>query len=379
MNDDDALELFKKALPTPEASFVQLSVTASNMRARALAEVRTARRVAAQRAPGLDLIALMLHGKTTGFEKVTAMIDEMIELLKGEQQDDDQKKEYCGTEFDTADDKKKGLEKTVADEEAAMSRAEEGIATLTEELKALAAGIENLDKSVGQATETRKQEHSDYTELMALDTQAKELLGVAKNRLNKFYNPSQYLAPPKKELTQEEKIYQTVVPAEEPALVQRVAPPPPPETFGAYNKKTQESSGVIAMVDMLVQDIDKEMTEAETSEKDAQQDYEKLMEDAKAKRAADSKSISEKESSKADLEGELQTHNDGKAAAAKELMATHEYISGLHAECDWLVENHETRKAARASEVESLKNAKAVLAGADYSLVQVHKSRHLRG
>merc|ERR1719163_2629517 len=132
------------------------------------------------------------------------------------------------------------------------------------------------------------------------------------------------------------------------------------------------------MVDLLVRDLVKEMAEAETSEKDAQADYEQLMEDAKAKREADSKSISQKEGSKADLEAELQTHKDGKKAAKKELAATVEYIGGLHSECDWLVENHEARKAARASEVESLKNAKAVLAGADYSLVQVGK-HYLRG
>ena len=75
-----ALELFKKSLPTPEAaSFVQLSTSAAQVRARALAEVRTAQRVAAQRAPGLDLIALALHGSAAGFEKVTAMIDEMVD------------------------------------------------------------------------------------------------------------------------------------------------------------------------------------------------------------------------------------------------------------------------------------------------------------
>jgi len=257
-----------------------------------------------------------------------------------------------------------------------MSRAEEGIATLTDELAALAAGIAELDKSVAEATEQRKEEHTDFTELMASDTQAKDLLGVAKNRLNKFYNPSLYIAPPKKELTREEAVYQTVVPA---AFMQHgVAPPPPPETFGAYTKKSQETTGVITMIDMLVADLDKEMQEAETSEKDAQNDYEKLMADAKSKRAADSQSIAEKESSKAELEGELQTHKDGKAAATKELSATLEYISGLHGECDWLVENHEARKTARAGEVESLKNAKAVLAGADYSLVQVQK-HYLRG
>merc|ERR1719482_2305978 len=201
LNNDDALELFKKALPTPQASFVQLTSRMSNMRARALAEVRKS----SQRSPGLDLIALALHGKTGGFEKVTAMIDEMVVVLKKEQDDDDKKQDYCATEFDQSDDKKKGLEKTVADEEAAISRAEDVIATLTEEIKALVAGIEALDKSVAQATEQRKEEHADFTDLMAQNTQAKDILGFAKNRLNKFYNPKQYIEPPKKELTREER------------------------------------------------------------------------------------------------------------------------------------------------------------------------------
>lgn len=43
----------------------------------------------------------------------------------------------------------------------------------------------------------------------------------------------------------------------------RAAPPPPPETFGAYSKKGQESSGVIAMIDLLIADLDKEMQQAE--------------------------------------------------------------------------------------------------------------------
>merc|ERR1712125_73615 len=48
LNDDDALELFKKALPTPQASFMQLSSTMADVRARALAEVRVARRAATE-------------------------------------------------------------------------------------------------------------------------------------------------------------------------------------------------------------------------------------------------------------------------------------------------------------------------------------------
>merc|ERR1712232_396256 len=214
-----------------------------------------------------------LNSKTTGFEKVTAMIDKMVAALKTEQQNDDQKKQYCETEFDQSDDKRKALETTASDEEAAADRAEEGIATLASEIKALNAGIADLDAAVADATEQRKQENTDFTELIAMDTQAKEILGFAKNRLNKFYNPKLYIPPPKKELSREEKVYQTVVLAQSGAK-----PAPPPETFeGAYKKKGESNSAVIASIDLLIKDLDKEMQVAGVEEKEAQKDYEVMM------------------------------------------------------------------------------------------------------
>merc|ERR1719242_670134 len=104
------------------------------------------------------------------------------------------------------------------------------------------------------------------------------------------------------------------------------------------------------------------------------------MADAAAKRAADSKSEADKNAAKANLEVEVQKMTAEHKATAKAAMDKHEYIKDLHLECDWLLTNFEARKAARAGEVESLKNAKAVLAGADYSLAQVTASRaQLRG
>ena len=79
-----------------------------------------------------------------------------------------------------------------------------------------------------------------------------------------FYNPKLYIEPPKKERTRAEAVYETVVPTTAaPAFAQNGAKPaPPPETFeGAYGKKSQESNGVIAMVDLLVADLDKEMSD----------------------------------------------------------------------------------------------------------------------
>jgi len=118
----------------------------------------------------------------------------------------------------------------------------------------------------------------------------------------RFYNPKLYKAPPKQELSREDRIAVNMggdaptTPA--PGGIagtgvtvflqtsgDKAAPPPPPETFGAYSKKSEESNGVIGMIDLLVADLDKEMTEAETEEKNAQADYEEMMADSAEKRA----------------------------------------------------------------------------------------------
>jgi len=43
----------------------------------------------------------------------------------------------------------------------------------------------------------------------------------------------------------------------------------------------------LAMIDLLVKDLDKETTEAETEEKDSQAEYEQLMTDSLEKRTVD--------------------------------------------------------------------------------------------
>merc|ERR1719188_1797556 len=109
------------------------------------------------------------------------MIDKMVKTLKDEQNDDDNKKEYCGIQLDSAEDKIKELDRSVSDEETAIAEANDVLANLASDIKALAEGIEALDKSVVESTAQRKAEHDDYKQLMAEDS-AKELLRLAKNR-----------------------------------------------------------------------------------------------------------------------------------------------------------------------------------------------------
>jgi len=394
LNDDDALELFKATLPSASMSLVQVQIGSAAIRSRALALITRARAVAKKghmTAPQLDLLALALSGKKAGFEKVIAMIDSMVANLGKEQTDDDNLKAYCEQSLDKADDKRKTLENSIADSKAAIDEMNGAIAQLTEQIAQLTADVKALDKAVADATALRQGENADYKQLMSDDTTAKELLNFAKNRLNKFYNPKMYKPPAKRELTAEERITVNlggVVTTPAPggiadtgigaAFVQTssvVAPPPPPETFGPYSRKDEMGNGVISMIDLLIKDMDKEMQEASVSEKNSQEEYETMMAESAAKRAADSKSITDMSAEKAATEESLQAENDHKADTTGEHMNTMKNIASLHAECDWLVQYYDVRKQARADEVESLQNAKAVLSGAGYSLVQQGRLR----
>jgi len=259
----------------------------------------------------------------------------------------------------------------------------------------LKAGIVQLDKSVADATAQRKAENAKYKELMASDGAAKELLLMARNRMQKFYNPKLatlvQTAPEETTFVEDETADQDQADQDEetdasaPAFVQVVsdaeaAPPPPPETASAYKKKSSQSSGVVAMMNLLLTDLDKEMTEAKVSEKNDQAEYEKMIIDSASKRAQDAKSLTDKEANKASVQGAIEKNTAAKKSTIAGLAGTNKYLAALHSECDWLLQYYQVRKDARADEVDALQKSKAVLKGADYKFLQIGSVRsHLRG
>jgi len=346
LNSDDALELFKKTLPGP-SSLLQVGSKRA-LQAKALAVLEGASK--AHKSPALDLIVMALRGKKGGFEKVTKLIDDMVKNLKKEQTDDDAKKAFCGDEIDQTEDKQKELKNKIHGIETHIEEDENDIESTTGEIKALREGIKDLDKSVAEATAQRKAEHEAYVETAAQNNAALELLEFAKNRLNKVYHPEQY---------KEESFVQ---------IRSHVQTHDEPEAFGAQKK--QNGGGVIGMLDKLRNDLKLEMNEDKLEENDAQSDYEKLMADSAAKRASDSKALTEKEGAVADATADLTESKAHRKEVMTESQETDRYMSNLHATCDWLQENFDTRKQARTEEIESLEKAKAVLAGADFSLAQ---------
>jgi len=406
LNDDDALDLFKKTLPSPGESLLQVR-TRSSSRARAQYLLQQAQASATGTTSiDLRLMQMALKGKKAGFEKIVAMMDNMVTLLGKEQVEDEKQKEYCEAEFEKSEDEEGELDRKIKGLNTEIEEGKEAIAALKDGIAGLLAGIADLDKSVAEATATRKEEATEYTTTKSQNSAAVQLLEVAKNQLNKFYNPTNYKPPPAQEMTEEERIYAasggTVTTAAPGGIagtgvtafldelsfvqvhearrsfgpvsfVQAKAkqdgpPPPPPMAVEAYKK--QDSGGPVALIDRLKNDLKMEMQEDDMEEEQAQKDYEETMAQSAKKRATDSKTIVEKEQQMAEAEALLQKATAAHKSESEELMALKEYVSNLHKECDFLIENFDARKTARTNEIEAIKKAKAVLAGADYSLAQ---------
>jgi DNA repair exonuclease SbcCD ATPase subunit len=377
LNDDDALDVFKKAVPaslsqTSEWGFLQARNSRSNRLAKAQALITSATQI--YRSRPLQLLAYTMSsklrlakksGNKADFTEITKMIDGMVEVLTKEGADDEKHKAFCTDEFGTSADKMKATQEDIASLTATISELTDESATLAEDIVTLTKEIQSLDKAVADATEQRKEEHADYTETLALSETAIELIAKAKNRLQKFYNPTLYKAPPKTESTMEEKI----IDAGSYAFFQKrssVHQPTPPEAFSAYQKKTEKSGGVLALMDMITKELETDAKDSGFDEKTAQKEYAELMAESEESRAQDTKSITEKESSKATLEGKIVEAKESKTLSVSKLEEINNYIFDLHGSCDFIMENFDMRKEARTNEMESLKNAKAILAGANF-------------
>merc|ERR1719463_356636 len=140
------------------------------------------------------------------FDEIIKMVDGMVVVLTKEGADDEKQKGWCEGEFEKSADEEAAAKTKLSQIEAEIGELTDGITELSEAINTLTAEIAELDKSVADATENRKAEPAAYVESLQLSEVAVGLIGKAKQRLQKFYNPTLYKAPPKTERTMEQKI-----------------------------------------------------------------------------------------------------------------------------------------------------------------------------
>merc|ERR1719345_334759 len=122
------------------------------------------------------------------------------------------------------------------------------------------------------------------------------------------------------------------------------------------------------MIEQIINDAKAMEAEAIHGEEDAQKAYEEFVKDTNGSTEEKGKDIIHKSGTKAKAEADLVQAKDDKSAVLLELEQLGNYKAELHGSCDFIVKNFEIRQSARDEEVEALKQAKAILSGANFAM-----------
>merc|ERR1719486_312789 len=264
LNDDDALDLFKKTLSLNQGpagsqlGFIQQHEAQHNRAQQALQQLQSNK--VDQKNLQVQFLENALKSKQVDFTKVIKMVEDMEGVLKEEQASDDAQKSFCDKDIASSEREQKDTEEEIESTAALIEECKEASAETADEIALLQKEIKELDLAVAEATEQRKEEHGEYIQFMEENNAAVQLLQKAKNKLNKFYRPTQYKA----ETTPEPIVLSQL------SFVQvshKEAPPPPPETWGAYKKNDGKSNGAMALLNRLSKDLQDGIADAEHDEK----------------------------------------------------------------------------------------------------------------
>jgi chromosome segregation ATPase len=373
LNNDDALQLFNKTdtKDLMQTSLLQLRAKKNDPRALVLEQLNqlsTSNKSLAM----LAFSAKQALKSRTGvdFSKILTMIDEMVTLLKKEADDDLASRDQCNEDFNSSAAEKKETEHAIKGLTAVIEELTEVIAAQAAIVEKSAADVVTAKESMAEATKQREGDNAAFVEAVDLNKQAVELIQKAKNKLNVYYNPQ--LVPKEKapELSAEEELEagaRSVLIQKHSFAQEEKLPEGQPEIFAGERKnKGQKGSSVLALMDMLAGDVNKDTTALEKDEAVAQSEYEKLSQDLANQVAESTKAGNDAAATKAKAEEDKQTAESTLSMKEEELADVKQTIADLHAQCDFILGAFEERKAARENEISGLGKAKAILSGAKF-------------
>jgi len=344
VNSDEAFDNFSKTVNT----FVQLSGGAAVQEQQVLlrrvstmlAEVGT--RI---QSPRLSLMATA--AQLDAFTEVKAEIDKMVTELTKQQQDEIDHRDWCIKEMndnkrDTAAayDKKESLETKIAD-------LKKSIETMTSEIDATTKAVAETQESMKWASEIREGEDADYQQTMQDQRLTQMILKKALARMKEVYLLQRRQQPGAPHIQ---------------TSATHTDPGNGPARFDKYEKNAG-GSRVVSMLEEIIADSVKAENDAMAAEEDAQTAYEQMMKQSNDMIIAASKKINDLKEARATATGDLTMAKEDFKQTIVDLGDLNDTMSGLVKACKYILDNFDARQAARAAEIDALKEAKAILSG----------------
>jgi len=320
LTGDDAKDLFAKSM-----SFVQVSLSS---RSRSKAKERAANKLQkmAMKVRDPRLMAISVSMRLDPFVQVRENIDKTVAALKEEQVEERKQKDDCVLSFQENDKNQAEKSELSDDLKHKIATLETSIGELKEGIDELKTEIADTQAEMKKASELREKENHDFQTVV---TEQRATQAILKKALDKM--KSTYAA-----LLQKQK--------EDSVTIDGLS-------FIQYSKNAG-GSGVIAMIEMIIDESKAVEAESVSSEKQATVAYEKFMKDSVKANEAASKDMTQKSDELAKADAAKVTAADDLKHTIDDLLTLGELSQTLHKKCDFLIKNFELRQTKRAEGVQ---------------------------
>jgi len=283
------------------------------------------------------LMQIASSAATDPFVKIRGLIEDMVAKLLKEAQEDATHEAFCNEELSKSKKSKEEKEMALGKYKSRIDGAKTSIAELKESVKALEAEIAAIDKAQAEAGTLRASENTEYLAASKDYRESADAVSKAIGVLNDFYKGTSLLQ------------------------VEHASKQP---SFGSA--QSDSASGIISVLEVAESDFRSLLAEADATEEQAVDAFNKLSQEnkvSKAAKTADAKAkISEMKSLKVTFNHASEDHEEVSA----ELDAVLAYLDKLKPECETKAMSYEERKAAREAEIEGLKQALGIIEGSAF-------------
>lgn len=279
------------------------------------------------------LMQIASTAATDPFVKIRGLIEDMISKLLTEAQEDATHEAFCNEELSKSKKSQEQKENAIGKYKSRIDAAKTSIAELKEGVKTLESEIATIDKAQAEATEIRATEHADYIAAATDFKESAEAVSGAIGVLKSFYQGTAMLVQLKQKSKQ--------------------------PSFGGA--QSDAASGIISILEVAESDFRSSLAEADATEQQAVDAYDKLTQENKVSKATKSADAKGKSSEIKSLKVTFNHATEDHEEVSAELDAVMAYLDKLKPECETKVMSYEERKAAREAEIEGLKQALGIL------------------
>ena len=286
------------------------------------------------------------------FDKIIAMIDQMIGSLRKEESEDIAHRDRCqGSQGKNANDMA-DLNHDIEKSAAELERMGDSETELKATVKSLEEQIGETKTNLDELLQMRNQESEEFKQALKDDADAVDLMAKAIVSLSKFYKDNKIPLA----LAQKKK--------EDPKYA--VDEDKAPETSfsgGDYGGRKGESGGIIGILEMLKEDTENEMKTSRADDASAQADYAKQRGALEETLNAQTNSKVAAEQELAGLQEDIADSEEFKDSKASDLAEEQKLEASLGKDCAWVEANFDSRREKRKTETDGLVEAKNALAG----------------